>query len=770
MDKGRKFFEHGDFDHALLEFKLSSQKDQKGEAYYYMAMMDEKHNNFKSMRQNLGRALELDPGLIAARLKLGVIDILFNDYDKALEQAEAVLVAHPNNLDAQILKATAYIRQGKDDAALRTLAAVEAVDPGNIDVLSLKVGLHIRHGELDQALALIDAGLKMNVANIPLRFSRIKVSAERNNSNAMIEDYKELIKYYPETEEYRFKLATIYSMVDKLKESEALLQGLVDESPDKLEPKLILLEFLNAKNKNRVEEQYLQWINSNKLSTVHVLELSRWMLANNYPDSAVKGLQQVIEKEQNQPLGLIAQTLLGEVALSKKQYNEVEAIVDKVLKANSDFVDASLLKARLLISQNRLDEAIDLLNKTSWSRNDTGDAFLLLGQAYVAKNDSRQAEKYFKQALDVNPANMGAFFPVYDAYLQANQKEMARMILEKALKLKPNQEMLLGVKAALDIEEKKWDDAETTVQRFAMFSRDKATPFYFQANILQGKGQYAEAIAIYEKLLENRPDDFKSMVNLARSYDGLKARDKAIAYLQKHHRKYPDNLTVVGVLGELYFANHDLANAKQLMTEQLVRMPNVVSLYLELARIEVVLRKSPEPAREIYLQGLEANPDDLRLELALAGWYQQTGDSSNAIKTYERLLEKHPESEMAINNLAELLLDSINPDNVKKGFALAEKFKESDKPVFQDTYGWGLVRTGQLALGLKLLDSLILKEPTLVELRYHLAVAHFDNGNKATALSELKHALALSEKQHLNFAGKSDAKKLMKELESNGKK
>ena len=769
LAKGKKLFEQGDYDKAFLELKLSNQNNQQAEAYYYMALMDEKRNSLTAMRQNLRRALEIDSGLIPARSKLGVVEILSGEYDKALEQAEAILVLHPNNIDAQILKATVYFQQGKYDQSLKALEAVDAVDPDNMDVLSLKTMIFVKRGEINQALALIDRGLKKSETNIPLRFSRIKINADRNNSSAMIDDYRELIKFYPDTEDYKLKLAAVYAMVDRLKEAEEVLQGMIVKSPSKLDPKMVLLEFLNAKLRGRVPAEYEKWLNSNQLTSKDQLALSKWLLANNYQDIAVRGLQKIVADEQDKPDGLIAQTVLGEVALSKKEYKEVDEIVGRVLKANSDLVEASLLKARLLITENKLDEAINLLNKTSWSGSNSGDAFFLLGQAYQAKNDIKQAQKSYKDALDVNPGNLGAFFPVYDAYLQANQKELARMILEKALRLKPNQETLLGVKVAQDIEEKQWDDADNDVQRFLMFSKNKFMPIYFKANILQGRGQYAKAIAVYEELLKDRPDDFKSMVNLARSYEGMKARDQAINFLQKHHNKYPDNLTVVGVLDELYFANHDLAKAKQLVTDQLARSPNAVSLYLELARIEAVLRKTPDAAKEIYLKGLQANPDDLRLQLALAGWYQQTGDATQAIKTYGQLLEKHPESEMAINNMAELLLDSDNQEDIKKGFAFAEKFKDSDRPVFQDTYAWGLIKTGHPDLGLKLLDTLVVKEPKLAELRYHSAIAHYNNGNLATALTELKQAINLSEKQKLNFSGKDDARKLLKELESNGK-
>jgi len=770
LQKGKELFEKGEFDKALLELKTSNQDDKRGETYYLMALLDEKHNNFRSMRENLLRTLELDPNMTDARLKLGKVDVLFGDLGKAMEQAEAVLAAKPDSIEAKLLKASIFLRQDKNDEASQIINAVLVSAPDNLEALFLKIGLHLRHNEIDQALDLLNTGLQKDSKNISLRMTRIRVNAGRKNTDAMVKDYDELIKLYPDADDYKLRLAALYSMIDRWQDAEGLLRGMVDKSPGQLEPKVLLLSFLDAKYKERVPEQFNQWLTDKKLGAQNELELSRWMLSNGYGNEAEKGLKQIADTEKDSTLGLTAQALLGEIALSKKQYDVVAAVADGILKANSDFVDASLLKARLLLSQNKLDEAIELLNKAIWSKNNTGDAYLLLGQAYAAKKDAKQAEKNYKQALEINPANLGAFFPVYNSYMQINQRETARQLLEKALKVKPNQDLLLGVKAESEIEEKKWDEAEATVQHLAMFSKNRAVPAYLEANILQGKGQYADAVAIYQKLLQERPDHLNSMVNLARSYEGLKSRDKAIAFLEAHHNKYPDNLTVVGVLGELYVANHDFAKARQLINTQLEHMPHTVSLYLDLARVEAVLRKSPESAKQIYLKGLENNPDDFRLSMALAGWYEQTGDNSSAETIYERLLKKYPESDVVVNNLASLLIESSDTENINKGLQLAEKFKSADRATYQDTYAWALVRTGQTVPGLKILEALIVREPKVADFRYHLAVAHFNSGNKATAAAEVKHALSLAEKQHVSFAGMTDAKKLLQELDQPSKK
>ncbi|OAI20494.1 hypothetical protein A1359_03280 [Methylomonas lenta] len=767
LQKGKELFEKGEYDKAILELKTSSQsEDKRSDTYYYMALLDEKSNNFKSMRENLIKTIELDPNNTEARQKLGKVNLLFGDLDKALEQADVVLQSNPASEEAKLLKASVYIRQQKKEQASEIIDSVLAVNAGSIDALSLKAAMYFENNQFDQSLEMVNTALTKDTKNLPLRLFKIKINAKQNNIEAVIDDYKQLIEIYPDAENFKLSLASIYAMTDKLQLAETLLREMVAKKPDNVEPKIVLLEFLNAKNKEGVSPEFKTMMAGAKNTPALALELSKWMLVSGYADDAASGLKQVADVDKNDKTGLTARTILAEIDLNKKELDKAEKEISAILATNSDFVDASLLKARLFLMQNKIDDAIDLLNKTVWTKNDSDQAFMLLGQAYSLKKDQKQAEKNFKQALELNPANIQAFIPVYSGYLQANQKETARQYLNKALNAKPNQILLLTNKADLDISEKRWDDAQETVQRIALFSKNKAVPMYLQANILQGKGQYADAVKLYEQLLNEFPGHVNSMVNLVRSYEALKERDKAIAFLESQQKKHPEDLAIVGVLSDLYMANKDYVKAKQLLSSQIKQSPDKsVPLYLALAKVEAVLTKSAEGAKEVYIKGLQDNPDNPQLSLALAGLYEQLGNKNEARKIYESVIEKSPDTTLAINNLAALLIDSSVSDDVARGLSMAERFKEVDNVYLQDTYAWGLVKNGKTSEGLALLESLIVKEPKMPEIRYHLGVAHLNNGNKATAIVELKQALSLSEKQKRGFTGKEDAEKRLKELE-----
>lgn len=765
LNKGKELFEKGEFNKALLELKSATQGEQKAETFYYLALIDEKKSNFRSMRENLVKALEIDPAMSMARLKLVNIDLIIGNLNNALENIEKLLKEKPDDIDVSILKATALVKQGKKDQADQFIASILSSHPDNVEVMSLKAMRLYQDNDLKGALAVQSAALEKDNKNIANRLFRIEINEKLNNTQAMIEDYQELIKQNPNNEKFKLSLMSILANLDKLPEAESLLKEVISHHKDKLEPKILFLEFLHAKANSRLVGEYEQFLKDGDVPNAQIIELTKWMLSAGYADVAEKGLLQIVQTEKDSDLSLKAQTLLAEIALDRKQYDVVEKKVDEILKEHPNFADSLMLKARLFLAQNRFDEGINLLNNAAWAKDTSGDAYMLLGLAYMAKNEPKQADKYFKQALDVNPANINAFIPVYESYLKSNQMQIARQYLEKAIKTKPNQILFLRLKAELEITEKRWSDALVAVRQLAKFSSNKALAFNYEANILQNQGQFAQAIAIYEKLLEDYPDTPNVMVNLAKAYEGLKSVDKAISFFEAFQQKHPGNLSSIVVLGELYVTNKDFSKAKQLYTEQLKKTPHTVQLYLELAKLEAD-NKHPEAIKDIYLKALENNPDDPRISMALAAWYELNGDKENARHIYENVLEHQGENKLAINNLAALLVDSSNEDDLRKGLSLAEKLKEDETWFFQDTFAWALVKNGYTSEGLKILESLVLKEPKLADLRYHLGAAYYKNGTKASAVIELKKAISLAEKQQSYFAFMPEAKKMLKELDA----
>jgi len=169
-------------------------------------------------------------------------------------------------------------------------------------------------------------------------------------------------------------------------------------------------------------------------------------------------------------------------------------------------------------------------------------------------------------------------------------------------------------------------------------------------------------------------------------------------------------------------------------------------------------------AISVYQDGLKQNPENITLSLSLASKYDELGDYDSAASLYESLLNKNPNLDVAINNLAVLLSEHYtDPEKLEKAGHLAGKFKDSTQPYFKDTYAWILIKQGKVNDGIKILNEITATTPNVPVFRYHLGVAYYKNGNNSSAMNEIKQALELGKKTG-DFAEKKSAETLLEEI------
>lgn len=766
LQRGKEFFEKGEYEKAKLELKSSNQTDQEtAETYYYLALLDEKNQQYKAMKENLTRTIELAPTFTDARLKLGKVLLLFGEFDQGMEQAEFVLKDASQNLEALALKASILIRQKKQAEALVIIDDILKSHPDHSDALSLKALVYMEKEDFPKALEFISAAKKSDPNNIALDLFKIQMDAKTKNLDAVITDYQKLVESNPDNQEFKITLAKIYAQAGKVKEAEEVLRSLIDSKSNNVAAELLLLDFYQATAQEKVEQQFLQFTEQHKEQPRMLLAFADWMIARKNFESAKKILNQVIKLEEDSNVGLSAQIILAKIAFDLKNTEEADRIVDQILNANPNYDDAKILKARMFLVKENYDEAIDLLTKVTWSKPDSDEAMLLLAQSLLVKGDTKQADKQFISALEANPSNLQAFAYVYEKSLNAGDVRYAKEILGKALNRKPDNLGLLEKEGQINLLEKDWETAKKTVQKIASVSDPLANNLakFLSGQILQGQGEYAKAAEIYKELLILFPENSDALGNLARCYESLNKRGDMIAFLNNLMVKNPQNVSAGILLSDLLVMNRDFDKASSLLSGLIKSNVKISSLYSSLANIKLA-QNDLQSSVAIYQEGLKYNPDDIKLSLSLASLFKEQGDYVSAVKQYEAILEKNPKLDIAINNLAVVLADHYTDSKqLEKAEELAEKLKDSTQPYYKDTYAWILIKKGAVREGLNVLNELIAESPEVPVFRYHLAVAHQKNGNIGSAISELKQSLELAKRKG-GFSEQKAAEKMLDDI------
>lgn len=766
LQKGADYIKSGDYEKAKLEIKSASQSGKEtAETYYQMALLNEKNRQFTEMKENLAKTVELAPTFTQARLQLGKVQLLLGEDDLAMQQADYVLKEAPKNIEALSLRASALIRQKKEPEALAIIENILKENPTNTDALSLKAVIYMQKNDFTQALALIDTAKKADVNNINLDFFTIQLHAKANNLEAITLDYEKLIKAHPENKEFKVTLAKLYVQNGKAKEAESLLRGLIEDEPNNVKQKLLFMEFLSATSRDRVRDQFKQFVEGHKDQSRILLALAEWMVNRRNFEDAKLALERVVELEDDSAVGNAGKTLLAKIAFDNKDFATAKKLVDEILDANSSYDDANVLQARLLLVNEQYDEAIAQLNKVLFSKEGAEEANLLLAQTYLIKGDQKLADKHFLSALEANPTSQQALSYLYSKALQKNEIKSAKNMVEKALEYMPDNIVFLEKLANINFLEKDWDAAKITTQKIAQSPNPLADNVakYMLAQIHQGQGSYAKAIEFYKELLVKYPENSNALGNMARCYEKINKRNEMISYLEAIMTKKPENISAGILLGDLYLMDKKIEKGDLLLTNMIKNNVKIPQLYILLANFKLAVNDKNK-AIETYQKGLLENPENVKLTLSLAGLHEDLGEYDSAVSLYESLIKKNPNLDLAINNLGVLLSEKYtSTEKLNQAVQITERFKGDVQPYYKDTHAWALVKVGRYNDAVNLLKEVVAAIPDVPVFRYHLGTAYYQSGNSSSAINEIKQAIELSEKGS-SFPEKKQAEQLLEEI------
>ncbi len=456
-------------------------------------------------------------------------------------------------------------------------------------------------------------------------------------------------------------------------------------------------------------------------------------------------------------------TLLAQLALNDKKYDEALLLLENVFSRDPQYIDGRRTESDVLLAKGDTKKAVEILEQLDQTYPDTPLIKYGLARAYLANNNTNQAKVTLDQAVSVNPNFTDAIVLLAETNLRSGHGGAAIEPLTDLLKRKPDLKEVALLLAAAHGSLDRFDDAAAVIGEQARLApQDSQLQMALGLTYRQAK-RNSEARHAFERAAELSPDALWPVDQLI-ELDLLEQHfDAARRKAQARFQKTPDSPISHFYEGKILAAEQQWEPAVAELKKTLLLDPNFTGAYELLVQGYVATNKIPEALSQLQLH-LATNPDDTSALMTLGLLSERTNDFTKARDAYEKVLASNPTSVLALNNLANLYTDRIV--DLDKAYELARKAHElkHGDPAVADTFGWVLSKRGEYQRALPILQESAAKLPDSPEVQFHLGMTAYMMGQTELARVALQKAASAPN----NFRAKEESKRRLALLENDG--
>lgn len=762
LQKGQTYMAAGNFEKARVEFQNALQISPiDPEARFENGVVDEKLGKMREAAQFFQGTIDVSPDHLGARTALARLYLFGGATDKALELIKPTLDKHPDDAELLTLRAAARVQKGDVADAQRDAERAVELNPLNEDAVSALAGIYMSNKTPEKAQALLEQAIKKIPASVDLRLTLAQVYASANRPADTERLLIEIVHLQPAERAHRIRLAQFYVQQSQLDPAEHVLRDGIKALPQDRALKLALIDFLSANRSVEVAEKELQGMVANDPGDAEMkFALAKFYVVNRRPEQAEKIYREVIDRDKLNSSGVIARDRLAELLAQRKDIKGAEDLIAQVLGKSPRDTEALILRGDIALSRKDPKSAIADLRTVLRDQPNAVGVLRTLARAHLANGEPAIAEETMRRALEANPKDPDLRLDLAQLLNQIGKPEQAKPVLASLVKDQPNDiaalETLFRVSASL----KDFDTAASAADALVALQPKSAIGYYFQGMLAEEAKRTGDAIRLFgqaadldAEAVEPLRAEVRLLVMTNRTAEAIKRLDDAAA-------KTPASAMAPDLKGDLYRQQNNLEGADAAYRTAISRAPRWWVPYQGLAATQFAAKEPEKAIATLRLAETKVDEPE-KIQFEIASYVERAGKPDEAIREYESVVRRDPQSDAAANNLAMLLVTyEKDPASLDRAKTIAARFADSSNPTYLDTYGWVLFKHGEAAASVPVLERVVSKAPNAPEALYHLGMAQSQSGSTTQAVDNLTRAVNSGEK----FSGLDEAKATLNKL------
>lgn len=580
-----------------------------------------------------------------------------------------------------------------------------------------------------------------------------------------IEEFKEALKYDPNSTEAVVLLAEAYRRSGRVRDAVVEARQLVEKDPDNVAAHRLLgriyFQTLGEPESGTAPRDTLalaiqEYEHIARLApgdTEALLDLARLYRLNNDLPKAEEALKRLLEVEPNSEVALSA---LASIYSDKGEYQKaVELLAAATAESPSSRLLTSLAYA--YEQAGNYDNAIESYRRAVQLEPSNFELRRRLAEALLEAERLEEALAEYQTLAEADPEDADVLVRVAQIYRHQKRYAEAQEWIEKARQADPDN-LEIGFQQSLLYEAQGTFDEAITVLTEMVARMTRASGLYSpeekrgRAVVLERLGglyreneKFDEAVQVFELMLPlEEPAARRGYANIVETHRQARAYDKAGAALDQALERFPEERNFLMQKAMLHSELGELEPALALVREQLAQAPDDRSLYLLLAQINERNKRYADAEQALArAEELTRDPKDLEDVYFLRGAvFERQKQYDRAEEEFRKVLALNRDSAITLNYLGYMFADQNT--KLEESVELLKRAVELEpfNGAYLDSLGWAYYRLEKYDLAedylLRAINRLS-RDPTIHD---HLGDLYFKTGRLSDAVAAWERALA----------------------------